>query len=358
MTPLAPQSLSDLAEAVAASAPAPVIVTGGGSKRPRGLAEAAPAHVVDTRRLSGLVAYDPAECVVTVLAGTPVADVAETLAVHGQYLPWDPPFVAEGATVGGMVASGLSGPGRYRYGGVRDFVIGARVVDGRGRVIASGGQVVKNAAGFLTHHAIVGSAGRLGVIGEVSIKVFPRPDATCTLVARGAAAAEAWAAHERLRQSTLDLDALELDGDTSTVIARLAGASDALPARAARAARALGLDAEIISGADEATAWGAQSLARWSQAAALVKVPCAPSRLMPLAEACGRVGRWRASVGGAVLYLAIEGDLAPVDAVLTAHRAGGAVVCGDAMGRWLGADATSVFGDRVRHTLDPDLRFR
>lgn len=358
MTPLAPSSIGDLAAAVAASAPAPVIVAGGGSKRPHGVATPEPAHVVDTRRLTGLVAYDPAECVVTVLAGTPVASVADTLRAQGQYLPWDPPFVAAGATIGGMVSAGLSGPGRYRYGGVRDFVIGARLVDGRGRVITSGGQVVKNAAGFLTHHAIVGSAGRLGVVAEVSLKVFPRPESTCTVVARAGATADAWAAHERLRQTTLDLDALELDGAASTVLARLAGAAGALPTRAARAARALGIAADVVDGADEATLWDAQTLARWGDARALVKVPCAPSRLVALAEACGRLGYWRSSAGGAVLYLAVDGDLAPVDAALVACRAGGTVVRGAEMGRWLGVPAASVFGQRVRQALDPDQRFR
>ncbi len=166
--------------------------------------------MLDLRDLTGITSYDPAECVVTVLAGTPVQQVVETLAAHGQYLPWDPPIAGAGATVGGMIASGLSGPGRYRYGGVRDFVIGARFVDGRGRLIASGGQVVKNAAGFLMHHALVGSTGRLGVIAEVSLKVFPRPEATCTLVARADSLAAALAAHERLRLANLDLDALDL----------------------------------------------------------------------------------------------------------------------------------------------------
>ena len=103
------------------------------------------------------------------------------MAAHGQYLPFDPPFAADGATIGGTVASGVSGPGRYRYGGVRDFLIGVRVVDGEGRVIRSGGKVVKNAAGFLLHHGMVGSLGRFGVLTEVTFKVFPQPEARRTV---------------------------------------------------------------------------------------------------------------------------------------------------------------------------------
>ena len=95
MTPIAPPSLVALAEAIAASAPAPLTVRGAGTK-----ARSAPeSTAIDMRALSGLVAYDPAECVVSVHAGTPVADLAATLAPHGQYLPWDPPLAADGATI-------------------------------------------------------------------------------------------------------------------------------------------------------------------------------------------------------------------------------------------------------------------
>ena len=103
------------------------------------------------------------------------------LAANRQYLPFDPPLASLGATIGGTVAAGVSGPLRYRYGGVRDFVIGVRVIDGEGRSIRSGGKVVKNAAGFLLHHAMVGSQGAFGVLSEVTLKVFPRPEARATV---------------------------------------------------------------------------------------------------------------------------------------------------------------------------------
>ena len=88
---------------------------------------------------------------------------------------------AAGATIGGTVAAGVSGSCRYRFGGIRDFLIGVRVVDGEGRVIRSGGKVVKNAAGFLLHQAMVGSCGRLGVVAELTFKVFPAPEAHATV---------------------------------------------------------------------------------------------------------------------------------------------------------------------------------
>ncbi len=154
-----------------------IALRGGGTKP--GLAAAVDGvTVLDMRGLSGIVEYEPDEFVFTALAGTPVAEVAALLAEHGQYLPFDPPFVDAGATLGGATAAGLSGPRRYRYGGVRDFVIGVRFVDGRGDVVRGGGKVVKNAAGFDLPKLMAGSLGRLGALVEPyasSSLRWPRP---------------------------------------------------------------------------------------------------------------------------------------------------------------------------------------
>ncbi len=359
MTVSAPPTIDALVDAVATSAPAPLRIAGGGTSRPRSAAAEAPGDaVLDLCALAGITAYDPAECVVTVLAGTPVRQLADALAAHGQYLPWDPPIASAEATVGGMIATGVSGPGRYRYGGVRDFVIGARVVDGRGRLIASGGQVVKNAAGFLLHHALVGSAGRLGVIAEVSLKVFPRPEATRTLVVRTGSLAEALGAHERLRLANLDLDALDLDAASATVSARLAGAADALDARADRAIGVAGRAADTCTGTAEAQHWQSQSLASWPLAGATVKVPATPSGLAAVLDTLAPFGPCRVSVGGAVVYLHTPQAMDAIDAALIAQHRVGAVVRGTGAGTRLGVRPSPAFADRVRATLDPDGRFR
>lgn len=343
-----PETIDALREAVATSS-GPLPVLGAGTKRridgdgPR-LALAS---------LRGITAYDPAECVVTALAGTPVAEMAATLAAHGQYLPFDPPLGDAGATIGGVVASGWSGPGRYRYGGVRDFVIGARVVDGEGRLVASGGQVVKNAAGFLLHHALVGSAGRLAVIAEVSLKVFPAPEARLSIAAAAPSLDEAIAAHERVRLANLDVDALDLDAATATVWVRLAGAADALPARVETARRHLALPAEVHTG-------GASSV--WNTTPdpareAFVKVPAAPSRLGRVFDALAPFGTCRASAGAAAVCLTTTAPLDEVSAALGAHGWRGVVVCGRDTGRLLGAEGRDAFHQRVRTTLDPHGRF-
>lgn len=359
MTLDAPASIDALVAIVAGTAPGPIRIAGARTKRPDVPLDGDAPAVLDLRALSGIVAYDPAECVVTVLAGTPVADVASTLAAHGQHLPWDPPFTAAGATVGGMVAAGVNGSGRYRYGGVRDFVIGARVVDGRGRLIASGGQVVKNAAGFLTHHALVGSAGRLGVIVEVSLKVFPAPDAHATLVARGTSLAGVLAAHERLRQANLDLEALDVDVAAPAVRVRLAGAADALPDRTARAADVLGLPSEHLSGPDDARLWDAAAAFAWAPSAAtLVKVPCVPTRVAATLAVLGPFGPCAVACGGSVAYVATDGGADELGAALARHDARGAVVRGAACGTLVGAGSPDPFGARVQAALDPDRRFR
>ena len=129
--------------------------------------------MLDTTGLTGIIDYSPDECVLTARAGTPSPRSAPCSPRMGQYLPFDPPLVDAVPRIGGTSPAGLSGSGRYRYGGVRDFLIGTRVVDGEGRLIRSGGKVVKNAAGFLLHHGMVGSLGRFGVITELTFKVFP-----------------------------------------------------------------------------------------------------------------------------------------------------------------------------------------
>lgn len=359
MTVSAPTTLDALVDSVASSAPRPMHIAGGGTTRPLPADDGdAEAFVLDMSDLVGIAGYDPAECVVTVLAGTPVQLLVDTLAAHGQYLPWDPPIAGKDATVGGMIASGLNGPRRYRYGGVRDFVIGARVVDGRGRLIASGGQVVKNAAGFLLHHALVGSAGRLGVIAEVSLKVFPRPEATRTIVAQADSLADALAAHERLRLANLDLDALDLDATARVVSARLAGAAAALDARAERAAGALALASTTLTGADETRHWTEHSITVEQDPGVTVKVPATPTRLATTLAALAPFGPCRASVGGAVVYLHTTHPLATIDAAFATAGLAGAVVRGSGCGTLLGVRPASAFADRVRATLDPDGRFR
>ncbi|MDP2742289.1 MAG: FAD-binding protein, partial [Hydrogenophaga sp.] len=124
----------------------PLRIVGGDSKRFYG--EPADGEILSTTGWTGIVSYEPTELVITVRAGTPLAEVEAALAEKGQSLAFDPPHFGAGTTVGGMVAAGLAGPGRASAGGVRDFVLGCRFINGRGERLTFGGQVMKNVAGY------------------------------------------------------------------------------------------------------------------------------------------------------------------------------------------------------------------
>ena len=222
---LAPTSLEELSATVR-STPR-VVAVGAGTK-------ARLTHVsvdfirISTARLSGIVEYDPSEFTFTALAGTPLREIVATLGERGQSLPFDPLLVASGATIGGTVAAGLSGPGRFRFGGLRDFILGVRFVDGEGRLLRMGGKVVKNAAGFDFPKFFVGSLGRFGVLGEITFKVFPRPATTRTLRLEAKDAAAMIKLFAEAGNSRWELDALEASPGENAVWVRLAGPAAAL----------------------------------------------------------------------------------------------------------------------------------
>ncbi|QID18719.1 glycolate oxidase subunit GlcE [Nitrogeniibacter mangrovi] len=163
----------------AAASGQPIRIRGGGTKDFYGQHLA--GEVLDTRAHAGVVSYEPTELVVTARAGTPLAELERVLAEQGQMLGFEPPHFGEGATVGGCVAAGLSGPRRATAGAVRDFVLGVRVIDGRGEALHFGGEVMKNVAGYDVSRLMAGSLGTLALITEVSFKVLPRPAAEITL---------------------------------------------------------------------------------------------------------------------------------------------------------------------------------
>ncbi|MQY50587.1 glycolate oxidase subunit GlcE [Rhodocyclus gracilis] len=140
-------------------------------------------EVFDTREYRGIVAYSPSELVVTARCGTPLAELEAALAAQGQMLAFEPPHFGPQATVGGMLAAGLSGPRRSQAGALRDYVLGVRLIDGEGRALSFGGQVMKNVAGYDVPRLLAGSLGTLALVTEVSLKTLPRPVAERTLVA-------------------------------------------------------------------------------------------------------------------------------------------------------------------------------
>ncbi|KAF0251219.1 glycolate oxidase subunit GlcE [Pseudomonas putida] len=132
-------------------------------------------EVLDTRSHRGIISYDPTELVLTARAGTPLIEIEAALESEGQMLPFEPPHLGAGATIGGVVASGLSGPRRPWAGSARDYVLGTRVITGHGKLLRFGGEVMKNVAGYDVSRLMAGSFGCLGLLTEVSLKVLPKP---------------------------------------------------------------------------------------------------------------------------------------------------------------------------------------
>ncbi len=163
----------------AAAGGTPLRIRGGGSKDFYG--EPLEGELLETAPLSGITSYEPSELVVTAGAGTPLAGLEAVLAERGQCLPFEPPHFGGGATVGGMVAAGLSGPARASVGAVRDYVLGLTMINGKGELLTFGGQVMKNVAGYDVSRLMAGALGTLGLIAEVSLKVLPIAPAEATL---------------------------------------------------------------------------------------------------------------------------------------------------------------------------------
>lgn len=140
---------------------------------------------VDMRQWAGIVEYEPTELVITVKPGTPLAEVEAALAAQKQELAFEPPRISEGGTnrgtIGGAIASGLAGPARLSKGGVKDYVLGCTLLDGKGQLLHFGGVVMKNVAGYDVARVIPGSMGTLGIATELSIKVMPVAPAEATL---------------------------------------------------------------------------------------------------------------------------------------------------------------------------------
>ena len=163
----------------AAARKQPLRIRGGGTKDFYG--GELRGDVLDTRVHAGIVEYEPTELVITARAGTPLAEIETVMREHGQMLAFEPPHFGAGATFGGCLAAGLSGPRRPYAGSARDLVLGVRMLDGKGTDLKFGGQVMKNVAGYDVSRLVVGSLGTLGVLLEISVKALPRPAQEITL---------------------------------------------------------------------------------------------------------------------------------------------------------------------------------
>ncbi len=300
----------------AAKAGAPLRIRGGASKD--FLAERLEGTILDTRPLTGILSYEPTELVITAWAGTPLADIERALSERGQMLAFEPPSFGGRATIGGVVAAGLSGPRRASAGAVRDFVLGLGCLDAQGRELHFGGQVMKNVAGYDVSRLMCGAMGILGLITQVSLKVLPRPAAEATIdfqcdAREALQLLNIWGAQPLPISASLHL------GETLSV--RFSGARLAVDAALARMTR--DHSARLVPDDEADRLWSdvrEQRLALFSCAGQTLWRLSLPSSAAALSLAGDQCIEW----GGALRWLVSDAEAAEVRAV--AQAAGGSAM--------------------------------
>jgi glycolate oxidase len=354
--PLTPSTPAELAEAVRTHERVLAI---GARTKPR-LSQVPDNFThVSTRNLRGIVEYEPEEFTFTALAGTTVREISQVLAEKGQYLPFDPLWLEAGSTLGGTVCSGVSGPGRFRFGGVRDFILGIRFVDGLGRLLRMGGKVVKNCAGFDLPKFLVGSLGRYGILAEVTFKVFPTPGSHLTLKLPTAGAEAAARVLTEAANSRWECEALDLLPDGKTVCLRLAGPAPAIEAISREIlARWPG---QVLSTAEADAIWAELRELSWAHGSGvLVKVAISPAAVPSLATATGALDSTRVhfSAGGNVAYISLPSAV-PASSLQEKLRTLGlpAVTLRGNGPLWCGVRSKPEIASGVKRALDPHGRF-
>ncbi|MFQ5816851.1 MAG: FAD-binding oxidoreductase [Terriglobia bacterium] len=300
--------------------------------------------VVSLARVNSVLHYDPGDLTLGVGAGMPLARLQETLAKHNQFLPANPP-AADEAQIGGLLATNLSGPWRYAYGSWRDFVLGLRFVAGTGKLVRTGGRVVKNVAGYDLSKLLIGSLGTLGIIVEVNFKAFPQPAETSTWIAEFADVRAALALRSAIVHSPLQPMAIELlDAAAARLVrhSQLSTSPWSLIVEAGGPAKVLErYDTELaqrarqagasrytrIQGDEEATLWaGIADFPRRARAASpgttIVKASLPLTQMETfLAQAAQSAQRYAlptaagARAGSGIVYLALLAESAEADAV-------------------------------------------
>lgn len=358
MRRMKPSNTEEVAEAVRAHAR--VVAVGHGSKPAlRGGEE---STVIEMAGVAGMTDYQASEYTFTARAGTPVREVQEALAQEGQYLPFDPHFVAMGATLGGTVASGISGPGRFRFGGLRDFLLGVEFVDGNGCVVRSGGRVVKNAAGFDLPKFLVGSLGSFGIMTELTFKVFPRPVHEATLRVACESVDVAVARIVTLSTGRWEAEAIEYAVGEESIYLRIGAPPVALDILCAELAGKWPGEVKRLEEAESRAWWDGVREMSWADGMEmLVKVPVTPSKMGAVEKACeGLAGGLRHySSGGAVAWIATDrGGAGALDETLSQLGLRGLIVRSGQPGqRWLGRRWDDAITGAVKRALDPEGKF-
>ncbi|WP_298401567.1 FAD-binding oxidoreductase [uncultured Chloroflexus sp.] len=327
-----PMTVAEVAEVLAAASRAQAAVVPWGAGTRQFLMNPPPRYdlALDLRRLDRVIEYHPADLVVMVEAGITLGALQAVLAEHGQWLPWDPP-TSDTAPIGGLLATAAWGPLRLGYGGPRDWLLGMRVVLGDGRIVQSGGRVVKNVAGYDNHKLHLGAFGTLGVIAAVTFKVAPLPERIASVRAVFATPAAALHAATAIRQPPTQPVALAITvAETVTLAVRFAGVAAAVERQLGLATAACALAEAVTLSTDDRELWAVPSAPddalvlrigvpeRMLAAAIDAVTALAPSHLAIFPGLGLMVGRW--SMAAATHLPALRQTLAEMDGYAVVER--------------------------------------
>lgn len=318
---------------------------------------------ISTSRLQGVIDYNPADFTITAYAGTTIADLQSVLDEHRQFLPFDPVFVSRGATLGGTIASGVNGPCRMLWGGIRDFVLAVEFVDGTGESITAGARVVKNTAGFDLPKFFVGSAGRFGILTSITMKVFPKPRGYATLHLPCKDWREAMSSRTQIMHSPLEIVGVELLSD-ATLLVRFAGEPKACMAMAKRAAELAGnANGQILDGVQEVMLWDELRDLVTAPAHHLIRLATRPGSIVRIERKLQEweVGYRRVGHGGNSVWLEwpCQRSLGPLGEYCKekSHPIAGTIILGPALSPWVGCTGDRVYWELIQKALDPNQCF-
>jgi glycolate oxidase FAD binding subunit len=351
ISPDTPEAAAAVLQALGESS-ASVVIRGAGTKLDWGRVPKPFDTVLDLSRMNRVLVHEHGDMTATLEGGASIAAVNATLAQHGQWLPVDGGF--SGATIGGMLASGDSGPLRHRFGTLRDLIIGVRIATPGGDLVHAGGRVVKNVAGYDLGKLLAGSQGSLAAAVSATFKLSPVLPPSTTLVAHCDELSTFAAAVARVKESQLEPIAFDVrmqsatdprDSGRFSIVIRFASTPRAVDAATNRASELLvGGTVEMLTGDAERTLWTAQATGAWAMPGAVVRLSWASASLPALGELLQRVTddgvefelTGRAAVGAGLLRLVGTPDqlvsiitrlrgAAPVVGAVTLLRAGSAV---------------------------------
>ena len=308
--------------------------------------------LADISGMRGITDYQPQEYTITVRAGARVSEIQAELRKQGQYLPFDP-LLPDHASIGGTVASNLSGSRRHRYGGIRDFILGAQVVDGLGRAFRLGGVVVKNAAGFDLSKFLVGSLGQYAIMTELTFKVFPEAPAFHGLRLQYQSLEDVLNAVFCCNLSTQELDLLDFAPSSQgwSLLVGLAGFQDTLPQRAQQFLAMLREKTALLDAVDAEDEASLRDPLAGLTSGCICKVIIAPRQIARFDSLVRQMQR-RYSAGGNTAWLATD-DIDLLKTILAAEQLPGLVLRGAVARPVIGKHSENVLAARVKRVLDP-----